>query len=56
MHGYEFVLLGPVISLGFVFAMMREWRQSIIPSITAHMLHNGTVMLMAICMLRLIAE
>ena len=56
MHGYEFVLLGPVISLGFVFALMREWRQSIIPSITAHMLHNGTVMVMAICMLRLIAE
>ncbi|MBC7773752.1 MAG: CPBP family intramembrane metalloprotease, partial [Pyrinomonadaceae bacterium] len=55
MHGYELVLLGPVISLGFVFALMREWRKSIIPSITAHMLHNGTVVTLAIIMIRLIS-
>ena len=56
MHGYELVMLGPVISLGFVFALMREWRGSIIPSITAHMLHNGTVITMSIIMIKLISK
>ncbi len=55
MHGYELVMLGPVISLGVVFALMREWRGSIIPCITAHMLHNGTVFTMSIIMIKLIS-
>jgi len=55
MHGYELVLLGPVISLGVVFSLMREWRGSIIPSITAHMMHNGTVLTIAIIMIKLIS-
>ncbi len=55
MHGYELVLLGPVISLGVVFALMREWRGSIIPSITAHMMHNGTILTIAIIMIKLIS-
>lgn len=48
MHGYVAVQLLMVFTLGFLFAVMREWRNSIIPSATAHCLHNGfalTVML-----------
>lgn len=45
MHGYEILMLGPVISLGVVFALMREWRSSLIPSIVAHAMHNATVTL-----------
>ena len=44
MHGYEFVMLLPVMSLGFGFALMREWRGSLIASMTAHLLHNGTAL------------
>ncbi len=43
MHGYAGPLLLPVTTLGFVFAMMREWRGSLIAPMTAHFLHNATV-------------
>lgn len=43
MHGYAGPLLLPVTSLGFVFAMMREWRGSLVAPMTAHFLHNATV-------------
>lgn len=43
-HGYEVLMLGPVIALGFNFAMMREWRGSLIAPVTAHFLHNATVL------------
>ena len=41
MHGYAILLLGPVIGLGFGFALVREWRGSLIPSMTAHCIHNA---------------
>lgn len=44
MHGYSGVLLIPVITIGFCFAMIREWRGSLIPTATAHFLHNATVL------------
>jgi membrane protease YdiL (CAAX protease family) len=44
MHGYMVVQLLMVFTLGFTFAAMREWRNSIVPSVTAHALHNGFVM------------
>lgn len=44
MHGYDALLLTPVISLGFVFALIREWRGSLIGPIVAHALHNATIM------------
>ena len=44
LHGYLFYLMLPVVTLGAWFAVMREWRGSIIPTITAHALHNATVM------------
>ncbi len=43
MHGYPGPLLLPVMSLGLVFALMREWRGSLIASMTAHCVHNAMV-------------
>lgn len=51
MHGYELLMLLPVISLGFIFALMREWRGSLVPSVVAHSLHNATLMLMLVLVL-----
>ncbi|MBX3357545.1 MAG: CPBP family intramembrane metalloprotease [Phycisphaeraceae bacterium] len=44
MHSYVFAGLLMVGTLGFVFGMMREWRSSLIASMTAHFLHNSLVM------------
>ncbi|MBL8875979.1 MAG: CPBP family intramembrane metalloprotease [Phycisphaerae bacterium] len=44
MHGYPVQLLGPVIAIGFVFALIREWRGSIIGPIVAHFLNNATIL------------
>lgn len=44
MHGYDPIMLLPVIALGFNFALIREWRGSIIASMTAHAIHNGFIM------------
>lgn len=54
MHGYEFVLLGPVFALGFNFALMREWRGSLIAPMTAHAIHNGVTLALVITMVRLL--
>lgn len=51
MHGYDFFLLLPVTTIGFVFALMREWRGSLIPTITAHALHNGVILTLGILFL-----
>ena len=55
MHGYELVLLGPVLSLGLIFAMMREWRGSLVGPIVMHALHNATVLASVILLVRLSA-
>jgi membrane protease YdiL (CAAX protease family) len=52
MHGYPVPLLGPVIALGFGFAFLREWRGSIIASMTAHCLHNTTVIVLLLTVVR----
>ncbi|MBI1189265.1 MAG: CPBP family intramembrane metalloprotease [Tepidisphaera sp.] len=44
MHGYAGFLLIPVITIGFCFALIREWRGSLIPTATAHFLHNATLL------------
>ena len=44
MHGYPVQLLGPVIAIGFVFALIREWRGSIVGPIVAHFLNNATIL------------
>jgi membrane protease YdiL (CAAX protease family) len=55
MHGYMILMLLPVITLGLIFAMMREWRGSIVPSITAHALHNGTIVVILALAVRAIS-
>lgn len=44
MHNYPVPMLGTVIALGFGFAMMREWRGSLVACMTGHCLHNGVVL------------
>jgi membrane protease YdiL (CAAX protease family) len=44
MHGYMLLQLLMIFTLGFIFAAMREWRNSIVPSATAHFIHNSFVM------------
>lgn len=43
MHGYAWYLLTPVVMLGLGFALIRQWRGSIIACMTAHAIHNGIV-------------
>jgi membrane protease YdiL (CAAX protease family) len=55
LHGYVIQGLIMVGTLGFWFALMREWRGSIIATATAHALHNGvviTIMLIALAFAR----
>ena len=44
MHGYMLIQLLMVFTLGAIFAFMREWRNSIVPSATAHFIHNCFIM------------
>lgn len=44
MHAYPLLMMGPVIALGFGFAYIREWRGSLIASMTAHCIHNAMVL------------
>lgn len=44
LHGYMMAQLVLVGSLGLAFALMREWRGSIVPTIAAHAVFNGTVL------------
>ena len=37
-----------IMSLGFVFALIRQWRGSLIGSIFAHAVHNGTLLVLAL--------
>lgn len=55
MHGYALPLLLPVITIGVVLALMREWRGSIVACMTAHAMHNGTLMLMLVLALKMLA-
>ncbi len=55
-HAYDVVLLFPVFALGVSFALIRQWRGSLIASMTGHFLHNAFVMTMALCVVNLVAE
>jgi len=50
MHSYGPLFVAPLIALGFMFAFMREWRGSIIAPMTAHFLHNGTLVCLMVSM------
>lgn len=55
VHGYPLALMAPLITLGVSFAFMREWRGSVISCITAHALHNGSIMLLLLSLIKLLA-
>lgn len=44
MHGYALPLMIPIVALGFVFAMVREWRGSLLGCMVGHWLHNTTLL------------
>jgi membrane protease YdiL (CAAX protease family) len=44
MHGYPLILLGGVMSLGFGFSLLREWRGSLIAPMVAHCLNNFAIL------------
>jgi membrane protease YdiL (CAAX protease family) len=46
LHPYGPLMDVPLIALGFTFAMIREWRGSLIGAVTAHCLHNSTIMVL----------
>ncbi len=51
-HPYDLPGLINVTVLGFVFAMLREWRSSLIAPIVAHFLHNGVISAYELSILR----
>lgn len=55
MHSYGPLMTGPLIALGFTFAMIREWRGSLIGAVVAHCLHNSTVMFIMLLAMRAMA-
>ena len=56
MHDYGPLMVAPLIALGFMFAFMREWRGSLIAPMTAHFLHNFTLMSFMIILVQLIKD
>ena len=53
LHGYVLQGLLMVGTLGFWFALIREWRGNIIATATAHAIHNGVIMAVLIIVLSL---
>ena len=45
VHPQDIVALPVLAALAFGFMLIREWRDCLIPSMVAHGLHNGTLML-----------
>ncbi len=43
IHPQGFIAVPALMSLGFSFALLREWRGSLIAPIVAHALHNGAL-------------
>ncbi len=56
MHNYGPLLVAPLIALGFMFAVLREWRGSLIAPMTAHFLHNFTLMLFMVTLIQLVKD
>ncbi len=52
LHPQGLALIPALASLGFVFALLREWRGSLIAPMTAHALHNGMVLSLVVLIAR----
>lgn len=46
LHQYDVLMLLPVVSLGVMFAFVREWRGSLVGCIAAHAAHNTSIFLL----------
>lgn len=55
MHAYGPLSTPPLIALGFTFAMLREWRGSLIAPMVGHFLHNATAMTLALLLFRIMS-
>jgi membrane protease YdiL (CAAX protease family) len=55
-HGYQWFALGPVIALGFNFALIRAWRGSLVGPIVMHALNNATVLLLVFCLFQIMKD
>ena len=53
MHQYGLMQLILVGTLGLAFALMREWRGGLLPSMTAHAVHNAMVMTLVLVVIQL---
>lgn len=56
MHSYGPFMVAPLIALGFMFSFMREWRGSIIAPITAHFIHNASLVGFMIVLITLLKD
>jgi membrane protease YdiL (CAAX protease family) len=56
MHDYGPLMVAPLIALGFMFAFMREWRGSLIAPITAHFIHNFSLISIMIFLVQIIKD
>ncbi len=56
MHSYGPFMVAPLIALGFMFAFMRQWRGSIIPCITAHFIHNASLIGFMVLLINLLKD
>ena len=52
IHPQGWTVIPPLAALAMAFCAMREWRGSLIGSMTAHALNNGVVLAISILMLR----
>jgi len=56
IHPVPVLLTIPLMTLGFNFALMREWRGSLLAPMTAHCLHNATVLTLLISVMSVVKD
>ncbi|MBL4591413.1 MAG: CPBP family intramembrane metalloprotease [Phycisphaerales bacterium] len=56
MHNYGPLFTPPLIALGFMFAVLRQWRGSLIASMTAHFVHNFSLLTFMVLLVWVIAD
>ncbi len=52
IHPQGWTLIPVLMSIGAVLAIIRQWRGSLVPSITAHAMHNATLVTIVILLTR----
>ncbi len=52
IHPQGWTLIPVLMSIGVVMALIRQWRDTLVSSITAHALHNGTLVTMMLLLMK----